>query len=65
MDDYVRRYASHIEHNDYTEDVRSRARADMEKIIGRRLTDKDLWLDALQRREDRKKRAQEAGGAVQ
>ena len=65
MDDYVRRYASHVEREGYTEDFRSRARADMEKIIGRRLTDKDLWLDALQRREDRKKRAQEAGGAVQ
>ena len=65
MDDYVRRYASHIEHNDYTEDVRSRARADIEKIIGRRLTDKDLWLDILQRREERKKSVQKAGGTVQ
>ena len=65
MDDYVRRYASHVEREGYTEDVRSRARADMEKIIGRRLTDKDLWLDALQRREERKKRAQKAGGTVQ
>ena len=65
MDDFVRRYASHIERNGYTEDVRSRARADIEKIIGRRLTDKDLWLDILQRREDRKKKAQEAGGTVQ
>ena len=65
MDDYVRRYASHIEREGYTEDVRSRARTDMEKIIGRRLTDKDLWLDALQRREDRKRRAQKEGGTVQ
>ena len=62
MDDYVRRYASYIERNGYTEDVRVRARADIEKIIGRRLTDKDLWLDALQRREERKRRAQKEGG---
>ncbi len=61
MDDYVRRYASHIERNGYTEDVRSRARADIEKIIGRRLTDKDLWLDIRQRKA--MKDAQKAGGA--
>jgi hypothetical protein len=34
----------------------------MEKIIGRPLTDDDLWSIGIEWREERKRRAQKAGG---
>jgi len=57
--DVVRRLATDIEDDRYSDEFREWARAEMEKVIGRPLTDDDYMFkeDVLRRREERKKRA--------
>jgi len=55
----IRRLATDIEDDRYPDEFREWARAEMEKVIGRPLTDDDYMFkeDVLRRREERKKRA--------
>ena len=55
----IRRLATDIEDDRYPDEFREWARAEMENVIGRPLTDDDLMFkdDVLQRREERKRRA--------
>lgn len=62
---YIKRCATDIEDDIYSEDFRKWAQKEMEKIIGRPLTDDDLWSIGIEWREERKKRAQKAGGTIQ
>jgi len=59
---FIRISARRIEDDSHTEEFREWARAEMEKVIGRPLTDDDYMFkeDVLRRREERKKRAQKA-----
>ncbi len=64
---FIKLSAQRIEDDNHTEEFREWARSEMEKVIGRPLTDDDYMFkeDVLRCREERKKRAQKAGGAVQ
>ena len=62
---YIKRCATDIEEDKYSNEFREWAKSEMEKIIGRPLTDDDLWSIGIEWREERKKRAQKAGGTVQ
>ncbi len=55
----IRRLATDIEDDRYPDEFREWARAEMENVIGRPLTDDDLMFkdDVLRRREERKRRA--------
>ena len=55
----IKRLATDVEGDRYSDEIRTWVRAEMEKIIGRPLTDDDLWFkdEIIQRREERKKRA--------
>ena len=59
---FIRLSAQRIEDDRHTEEFREWARSEMAKVIGRPLTDDDYMFkeDVLQRREERKKRAQKA-----
>ena len=65
LNGYIKRCATDIEDNKYSDEFRKWAQEEMEKIIGRSLTDDDLWSIGIEWREERKKRAQKAGGTVQ
>ena len=56
---FIRLSAQRIEDDRHTEEFREWARAEMEKVIGRPLTDDDYMFkdDVLRRREERKRRA--------
>jgi hypothetical protein len=64
---FIKLSAQRIEDDNHTEEFREWARSEMEKVIGRPLTDDDYMFkeEVLRCREERKKRAQKAGGAVQ
>ena len=62
---YIKRCATDIEEDKYSNEFREWAKSEMEKIIGRPLTDDDLWSIGIEWREERRKRAQKPGGAVQ
>ena len=62
---YIKRCATDIEEDKYSDKFREWAKEKMEKIIGRPLTDDDLWSIGIEWREDRKRRAQKEGGTVQ
>ena len=59
---YIKRCATDIESESYSDEFRKWAQKEMEKIIGRPLTDDDLWSIGIEWREERKKRAQKEGG---
>jgi len=60
---YIKRCATDIEYYRYSDEFRKWAQKEMEKIIGRPLTDDDLWSIGIEWREERKKRAQKVGGS--
>ena len=62
---WIKRCATDIENERYSDEFRKWAQEEMEKIIGRPLTDDDLWSIGIECREERRKRAQKAAGAVQ
>ena len=61
----IKRLATDVEGDRYSDEIRTWVRAEMEKIIGRPLSDDDLWSIGIEWREERKRRAQKATGAVQ
>ena len=54
---WIKRCATDIEEDKYSNEFREWAKSEMEKIIGRPLTDDDLWSIGIEWREERKKRA--------
>ena len=59
---WIKRCATDIESESYSDEFRKWAQKEMEKIIGRPLTDDDLWSIGIEWREERKRRAQKEGG---
>ena len=53
----LKRLATDVEDGRYSDEIRTWVRAEMEKIIGRPLTDDDLWSIGIEWREERKMRA--------
>ena len=62
LNGYIKRCATDIEDDRYSDEFRKWAQKEMEKIIGRPLTDDDLWSIGIEWREERRKRAQKAVG---
>ena len=59
---YIKRCATDIEEDKYSDEFREWAKSELETIIGRTLTDDDLWSVGIEWREERKKRTQKEGG---